>query len=319
MPEVGNKRPIAVDEHGIVKQAKSGTKIRILIKGVYTGALIGKGGENFKGLRERYDVKITGLSSRADERVLQLDGDRNECFSIIKEILPSCAESPFQSQAQRLPMELNILVNSSQVGGVIGKAGAKLKEIRDNCGGGIKVYPDPLPNSTERVVAMGGEDEDVVLSILELVLSAVDNAPLSTPTVYYDPSNSNININNFSTNNVTQTNAGSVDVAQVLISRQELKQRNPPSVLSDFGQVQTVTTLTVPNLMCGAIIGKAGANVRQIRMSSGVTRIDFSQNESGDITSDRTITITGTQDQVQIAEQLMAQFVQNSTNVNQSN
>lgn len=329
MPEVGTKRSTEVDDYGVTKQPKEGNiKLRILIKGHYSGALIGKGGENFKRLREQFGVKITGLSSREEERVLQLDGDRNDIYSILKELLPLCPEAPFTSQSQRSASELNILVNTGQVGAVIGKAGAKMKEIREQCGGGIKVFPDCLPNSSERVVAMGGDDESVVLCQLEMVLAVLDNAAARTPTMYYDPSKRNEFQTNTQVNHFQQSasaystsapssnvEAASIDVAQILLTRQEMKLRNPLPALNDFGQIQTVTTLTVPNLMCGAIIGKAGMNVKQVKMASGVSKIDFSPNESGDTSADRTITITGTQDQIQIAEQLMSQYVQNSHNV----
>merc|ERR1712188_21940 len=166
---------------------------------------------------------------------------------------------------------------------------------------------------------MGGENESVILSQLDMVLSVLDSSPLKTPTIYYDPSNpiGNTQINQQS-NVFTSSGTPNMDVAQIILARQEKKKMNPSPSANDFGQVQTETKLTVPNLMVGAIIGKAGMNVRQIRISSGVSKIDIAQNESGDTTSDRTITITGTQDQIQVAEQLMMQFVENSNNLGQS-
>lgn len=322
--EVGTKRANGDGEYGGDKKFKEDySKIRILLKGNYSGALIGKGGENFKRLREEYGVKITGLSSRAQERVLQLDGKTNDCVSIIKELLPSCPEAPFLSQNNRLPVELNLLVNSDRVGSVIGKGGSKIKEICEKSGGKLKVYPDCLPNSNERVVSIGGSDEDLVISALDLVLSVVESTPARSQTVFFNPANPAPNPlsgpqgNHNDTAMLTQTTAvnnvnlaSSVDIASLLMAGKDLKQRSPVDPAKDFGQVPTVTSLTVSNEMCGAIIGKAGMNIRQIRISSGA-KIDFTQNEAGD-KSDRTITITGTQDQIQIAEQLMSQIVRTS-------
>lgn len=327
--EVGTKRYASYGTgESNKKPRQGGIKLRLLIKGNYAGALIGKGGENFKRLREQYGVKITGLSTRAEDRVLQLEGDKGDCASIIKDLLPLCPDASFVAQANRSPVELNLLVNTSQVGLVIGKAGAKLKEIREESGGHIKVYPDCLPNSNERVVALGGEDEVMVLVALDMVLSTLDGNVPNTPTAYYDPANTQINPLAGSQigqqqqakgghTNTNNRDAVSLDVAKLLIARLDMKQRNPLPAANDFGQVPTVTVLTVPNLMVGAIIGRSGMNIKQIRMSSGA-EIDFSKNESGDQSADRVITITGTQDQIQIAEVLMAQFVGASKNVTQS-
>lgn len=284
MPEVGTKRSNDEGGYGTAKLSRD-VKLRILIKGHYSGALIGKGGENFKRLREQYGVRITGLSSRAEERVLQLEGNRNDCISIIKELLPSCPEAPLISQSTPAPFELNILVDTGSVGVVIGKAGAKMKEIREECGGGIKVYPECLPNSSERVVSIGGQDETVLLKMLEMVLATLDLAPPSQPTSYYDPANpvSQHELQGFSQpqNRNVSSDSVHVDIAQILMARRD--SRKESSTPNDFGQIETETTLKVPHHMCGAIIGKQGANVRNIRLSSGVSRIDFSQNEMGDI------------------------------------
>jgi len=326
--EVGSKRGNGYDEYGQIdvhKRAKQDdTKLRLLVVGRYCGALIGKGGENFKRLREQYSVKITGLSSRANERVLQLDGNRESCVSIIKELLPICPEGPYPAQNQKCAFELNLLVNSDQVGSLIGKGGSKIKEICEQSGGKLKVYPDCLPNSNERVVSIGGEDESRIMAGLDIVLSILDNFPQKTQTVFFDPSNTTSPLEIATGNSpgilgqvstpMNRPNVSSdINVAAILIANRDNNQRSVRDPNTDFGLVQTVTTMTVPNDMCGAIIGKAGMNVRQVRLSSGA-KIDFTKSEAGS-KEDRTITLTGTQEQIQIAEQVISQFVRSSSNL----
>lgn len=328
--EVGTKRSkkksAAVADDSPKKIKPDVSKIRVLIKGNYTGALIGKGGENFKRLREEYGVKITGLSSRAPERVLQLDGARDKCFKILEGLIPSCPEAPFTSQGIRCPVEMNILVNTEILGLIIGKGGAKVKEISEQNGGHLKIYSECLPNSNERVVAIGGDTESIVMSTLDTVLSVLDNTNIKSQTLYYNPSNitpSQIN-GQLSQQTTLLTTAATIaaqdvelasgmDIAQLLIASKDLKKINPTDPTYDFGKVITVTTLTVTNEMCGAIIGKGGMNVRNIRMSSGA-KVDFTQGDSENKT-ERVVTLTGTQDQIQIAQQLMGQYVRTSTNV----
>jgi len=330
--EVGTKRGNGYDEYGqidVLKRARQedgNTKLRLLVVGRYCGALIGKGGENFKRLREQYSVKITGLSSRANERVLQLDGNRESCISIIKELLPLCPNGPYPAQNQKCAFELNMLVNTDQVGSLIGKGGLKIKEICEQSGGKLKVYPDCLPNSNERVVSLGGEDESRIVAGIDIVLGILDNYPQKTQTIYFDPNNTTTplvvtgntpSVLGQVTSPINRSNVTSdVNVAAILIANRENNQRGIRDLATDFGLVQTVTTLTVPNDMCGAIIGKAGMNVRQVRLSSGA-KIDFTKNEAGS-KADREITLTGTQEQVQIAEQLISQFVRSSSNLQRS-
>ena len=48
------------------------------------------------------------------------------------------------------PLKIRIAVPAIQCGSIIGKAGAKVKEIRDLTGAQIQVSHEPLPNSSER-------------------------------------------------------------------------------------------------------------------------------------------------------------------------
>merc|ERR1719447_1374339 len=66
------------------------------------------------------------------------------------------------------------------------------------------------------------------------------------------------------------------------------------------------TQVTVPNDMAGAIIGKGGERIRQIRQKSQAD-IKFSDSEPGK--TDRLITISGSHDQIQYAQYLMQECV----------
>merc|ERR1719466_589387 len=72
------------------------------------------------------------------------------------------------------------------------------------------------------------------------------------------------------------------------------------------GMPQTTTQVTVPNDMAGAIIGKGGERIRNIRQKSGA---DIKFSESDPVKKDRLITLSGSQDQIQYAQYLMQQCV----------
>ena len=48
--------------------------------------------------------------------------------------------------------ELRFLIHQSAVGGIIGKGGEKIKEIRNTSGANVKVFQNPAPQSTDRCV-----------------------------------------------------------------------------------------------------------------------------------------------------------------------
>lgn len=63
-----------------------------------------------------------------------------------------------------------LIVPATQCGSIIGKGGAKIKEIRESSGASIQVASDMLPNSTERVVTITGNPETITQCIYQVCL-----------------------------------------------------------------------------------------------------------------------------------------------------
>jgi heterogeneous nuclear ribonucleoprotein K len=193
--EVGSKRSGEYDEYGEISSYKGNSKrprndrekMRFLVLGRVCGAIIGKGGENIKRLRKENNININVQDTR-QEGVLTLSGDRSTCVSVFKEILPLIPESPYPvNPKEKCAYEVNLLVQTDQVGSVIGKGGTRIREIREESSGKVRVYQDCLPNSNERIVAIGGEDESRVLAAFDIILKTLDDHPLKTQVHYYDP------------------------------------------------------------------------------------------------------------------------------------
>merc|ERR1719427_1172344 len=75
----------------------------------------------------------------------------------------------------------------------------------------------------------------------------------------------------------------------------------------DFLQVQSKLEMTVTPAMRGAIICKGGSTIKEVRGTTGV-KMTVAGNEKGS-KEDRTVTITGTQQQIQQAEQILTELV----------
>jgi len=79
-----------------------------------------------------------------------------------------------------------------------------------------------------------------------------------------------------------------------------------------FGaQASEYTQVSIPKDMAGAIIGKGGMRIKQIRMESGAT-ITIDEPQPG--SNDRIINIAGSSDQIQNAQYLLQMCVKQNSN-----
>jgi len=295
--EVGTKRSTDYEEDSeqVTKVAKSDDdiEVRLLLLERSCGGIIGKGGENITRLRTTYNVNVQMPSARTVDRPFSVRGTMENCLGVIKEVLAHSTQVPYSTN-QQCNMEANLLVQTSMIGSILGKGGERIKEIREATSAKIKIYEECLPSSNERVIAIGGEDDQQILIVMTTILNIIKEVPSKSRPRYYDPANP--------TNN--EMMGGGAGLA--MQNMENSWQSGPPSL---FLTLQTVTTITAPNEVCGAIIGKGGSRIREVRHNSGAD-IKFSESER-DSVEDRTITITGTQQQVQMAEQLISQYMQN--------
>lgn len=291
---------------------------RLLLAGKNCGAIIGKGGENISRLRKEYNVEVSMPTTRTTERVITISGAVDDIIGLIKDILPSCTSAPYPAN-KGCVYETNILVHTEGVGTIIGKAGAKIKEIREQSDGKIQVYQDCLPKSTERVIAVGGDDELQFLTALKIVFLLLKDQP-RRKTVEYDPAHKGLGASSswsgslgdgafsFSTRPISNNTMSNTGTPTPLMGLQQ----SSPHPISEFLKLQTTTSITVPNEHVGAIMGKAGIRIREIRNTSGA-KILFSESDK-ESKEDRVITMTGTQQQIQMAEKLMTECLRNRSN-----
>jgi len=384
--------------------------LRFLLHSKHAGGIIGKGGETIKRLRSEFSATVTVPDTNTNERVLSIGAEKDNCIKVLRECLPLMHEPPYPvntgGQGKESMFEVDFMVHSSQVGGIIGRAGFKIKQLREETCANIKVYQECLPDSTERVVAIGGE-EDQVVNALTQMLDVMQEQPIKGNITLYDPSydhshggfednyyNNNFNgppgpqrgmggggmrgnrmgggprggmrggmgggmggppggggrgpPGNFGGPGGPQGGFGGNNNGGGLMGGNNQDNfgnfgnnnfsndynNGPPAGDGHFGggnggnfggsggnygggqgggngggnngAPSTTTQVTIPNDMAGAIIGKGGERIRNIRQKCGAD-IKFSDSDPGK--KDRLITICGTQDQIQYAQYLMQQCV----------
>lgn len=165
---------------------EDGPEIRFLIPSKAAGALIGKGGETVKRLRNDYQADISIPDSVTPERIMYVVAPTmDNIYDVALEVLHKIEEV---SKGTSKEPEVKILIHQSQAGAVIGRAGGKIKELRESTGTAIKVFGECAPGSTDRVVVIAGEESKVITAIRE-IMAVVNEVPIKGAIRNYDTSN----------------------------------------------------------------------------------------------------------------------------------
>jgi len=206
------------------------------------------------------------------------------------------------------------------MGSVIGKAGARIREIQEDSGAKIVVSKEMLPQSTERVIDIYGLADCIQIAVNQIGECILADYDRAAGTIPYQPQprTTTIRTSGFRFDDgPTSASAGhsrrrsslsgeSPSVASPggarRFSRSGPSSATPTSSNSPASATRSTPggpntaedgppqTLTVPNEMIGCIIGKGGQFINQIRRISGARlRID-DRREGHD---ERTVFISG--------------------------
>ena len=142
------------------KHEKNWLHVRAIISSAEAATVIGKGGENVSQIRDMAGAKCTvsEYTRGAVERILTVSGQVDavaKAFGlIIRTLNQESLEEPSSPQSKTYP--LRILVPHILIGAIIGKHGARIREIQDASGARLNVSESVLPLSTERSLVILG-------------------------------------------------------------------------------------------------------------------------------------------------------------------
>ena len=157
------------------------TAYKLLIPNTVVSTIIGKAGVNIKAIREKSACKvlITDLSPGANERLVTLTGSLESAISAVELILDTLETDP---QATAMATDeatvhsLKCLVSDNQVGRIIGKAGASIKQLRTETGASIATDSNHTADG-ERAVTVGGVKASVVAALLHIMNTVASMPP----------------------------------------------------------------------------------------------------------------------------------------------
>ncbi|NXY86525.1 PCBP4 protein, partial [Alcedo cyanopectus] len=169
--------------------------LRMLMHGKVMGgwkglALLGGGRETVKRIREQSSARITISEGCCPERITTITGSTDAVFRAVSMIAFKLEEDlgagSDGAAAGRAPVTLRLVIPASQCGSLIGKAGAKIREIRESTGAQVQVAGDLLPNSTERAVTVSGVP-DTIIQCVRQICAVILESPPKGATIPYHP------------------------------------------------------------------------------------------------------------------------------------
>lgn len=338
-----------MDQKAICDDSNVTLTIRLIMQGKEVGSIIGKKGEIVKRFREESGAKINISDGSCPERIVTVTGSTSAIFKAFTLICKKFEEwcSQFQdinsgsSGVPRPPITLRLVVPASQCGSLIGKAGSKIKEIREVTGASIQVASEMLPNSTERAVTISGTGEAITQCIYHICNVMLESPPkgatipyrpkpqVGGPVIlaggqaytiqgnYAVPAHTDVaslgknplaGLAALGLGGLAPSSAGGLNPAALAaLAGSQLRTSNSRNQQNTNQQTHE---MTVPNELIGCIIGKGGTKIAEIRQISGaMIRIsNCDDRESG--SSDRTITISGNPDAVALAQYLINMSVE---------
>ncbi|VDN07831.1 unnamed protein product [Thelazia callipaeda] len=196
----GQKR--ARDERGgpVMKKAHISdsednmVQVKVLIPSAAVGALIGKGGETMRNLKSESGCRLQMSKNQevypgTNERICLVKGKIASVLKVSNVILEKIREKVdnntpsdiFDHKGMERKNEMKLVVPNTSAGMVIGKSGARIKEIREQTGANIQVYPkagsQEAKVSQERIITIAAEQDEILMDALQRVLEKVAADP----------------------------------------------------------------------------------------------------------------------------------------------
>ncbi|KAE8721547.1 Protein BTR1 [Hibiscus syriacus] len=297
-PEAARNRSPPPPKSPTSDNAEKPTYIRFLVSNASAGSVIGKGGSTITEFQSKSGARIQLSRSHeifpgTSDRIIMVSGAIDDILKAMELILAKLLnELNIKDNDDAEPRtKVRLIVSNSSCGSIIGKGGATIKSFIDGSQAGIKISPQDnnFYGLNDRLVTVTGTIDEQLRAI-DLILSKLCedphysqamHTPFSYPVTYnsmsYAPNGAGVKFPNH-------------------------KEDHSNSI-----------TIGVSDEHIGLVLGRSGRNIMEISQVSGA-RIKIS--DRGDFmsgTTDRKVTIMGSERAIRQAESMIKQKVANAT------
>jgi len=302
-----NKRQLEDENFGSSnKRSRTGDEtleVSLLVQSNLMGQVIGKAGETIKSIRAESGASIYTSKYLQDVgvRTAKVSGTIEQVCTAIRMIIDIVAkDNP----------AVTLLAEYMNLGALIGKQGANIKQLREESGAKIFITKECIGNSTQKEIQISGDYESVTKAV-ETVVSHLAEArnPTRVPYVPGDVLGAMGRMIMPPPFSAITTGGGGrfnqllgVGGANQGMGFQDQVLARGPSVC------RIETTMWVPKEVIGQIIGRGGANIKAVRMRSSA-HIFVDAGEDGDESPERKITIKGSREAIDMACMMIENLV----------
>ncbi|XP_010243184.1 PREDICTED: protein BTR1-like isoform X2 [Nelumbo nucifera] len=310
-PEVAPKRSAPPKSPSSDDKEKN-TYIRFLASNAAAGSIIGKGGSTITEFQSQSGARIQLSRSHeffpgTSDRIIMISGAFDDVIMAMELILAKLLSEVQAEDSDDVDpkSKVRLIVPNSSCGGIIGKGGATIKSFIEDSQAGIKISPQDhnFIGLNDRLVTLTGSLEEQMRAIYLVLSKLIEDAHYSQST--NGP---------FSYSGVNFSSFHGIPYIQLLPSVGTVAYNAVPNVAG--GKFQNSkedrgnsVTIGVADEHIGVVVGRGGKNIMEISQVSGA-RIKIS--DRGDFlsgTSDRKVTITGSQGAIRAAEAMIMQKV----------
>ncbi|ODV96439.1 hypothetical protein PACTADRAFT_25418, partial [Pachysolen tannophilus NRRL Y-2460] len=281
---------------------------RILVSRREAGVLIGKNGDSISAIRDQTNVKagVSKLIEGCMDRILTVSGAVDEVTVALglfaKQLADNAADQPHYNFFPLRPLcapssspdvaSLRLLIPNSQMGTLIGRQGVRVKAIQENYGIKLVASKDFLPNSNERVVEVQGTPKAITSALQIISKCLLEDFQGTIGTLYYVPQPRAHK--NYSS---TQSSSSSTSTSRVSNNNRS------DTIVGN----EVVENVNFPAEFVGALIGKRGSRIQDIRRISGCSiNIESTDNEQGE----RMFTLSGSHSNVERALAMLYNYLE---------
>ncbi|PQQ05415.1 protein BTR1 isoform X1 [Prunus yedoensis var. nudiflora] len=292
------------------------TYVRFLVSNAAAGSVIGKGGATITDFQSQSGARIQ-LSRNHEffpgttDRIIMVSGSINEILKAVDLVLAKLLSELYSEETDDVEprTKLRLVVPNSSCGGIIGKGGSTIKSFIEGSQAGIKISPQDNNyfGLNDRLVTVTGNLDEQMRAV-DLIVSKLSedphytqsmNAPFSYPGVFFS-----------GFHGIPYTYV----LPSVATAAYNAMSYGPPN--GNGGKFQNnkedrsnSVTIGVADSHIGLVVGRGGRTIMEISQASGA-RIKIS--DRGDFmsgTTDRKVTITGSQRAIRAAESMILQKV----------
>ncbi|XP_061363793.1 protein BTR1 isoform X1 [Gastrolobium bilobum] len=296
------------------------TYVRFLVSNSAAGSVIGKGGSTITDFQSQSGARIQ-LSRNHEffpgttDRIIMVSGAITEILRAVELILSKLlSELHSEDENDAEPKtKVRLIVPNGSCGGIIGKGGATIRSFIEESQAGIKISPQDnnYYGQNDRLVTVTGTLDEQMRAI-DLIVSKLAEDPHYSQSMNSPFSYPGVSFSGYQ--GVPYTTYVLPSVAPATYNAMNYKPNGAGGKLQNSKEERSNSvTIGVADEHIGLVVGRGGRNIMDISQISGA-RIKIS--DRGDYisgTTDRKVTITGSQRAIRTAESMILQKVAYAT------